>query len=232
LGVIILLDRISFFNAHVKKFFQLSAYKISAIAFAACFLIDIPYYFVFVPDSETVRLSQTRTFTIWFSNTSPFAVSALGKALTFIVYGLRDFLVMIIEIAVNLVSVYMLKRYLNKKMKRHRSCIVEASTSAATTPKVTSTSINPSELRAELISKSDPRATLMAIIMYVLSVVNHIFMSACVVYPYFAFNLNVFILHLVSDIMQPAKCCLDFLLFFYFNKVCRRVFFKYLRLKQ
>jgi hypothetical protein len=56
---------------------------------------------------------------IWFANTSRFAVSPLGKILTFMVYAFRDGIVMVVQIALNFSSMFFLKQHLRKKISLH-----------------------------------------------------------------------------------------------------------------
>jgi hypothetical protein len=79
--------------------------------------VDIPYFLVFAPFSFTARLNRTETFTVWFANTTPFAVSQFGKILTFMVYAVRDGSVMFAQITLNCMPIVLLKRYLTEKMK-------------------------------------------------------------------------------------------------------------------
>jgi hypothetical protein len=127
-----------------------------------------------------------------------------------VVDAIRDLLVLMIQMVMNALSVYLLKKYLNEKRR------LQGSVTLATEV-------------ADRISNSDRRATFMAILMCLCSAFDHGFMFLCNIYAYFEFNLLVFILYTVANFLLPLRCCLDFALFFYFNKNFQRVFWGYVR---
>jgi hypothetical protein len=120
LVIIVLLERISYFNAKDKKLFRLSAYKISTIVLLTYVSINSPYFFAFSPTSKTVKLDPETYFTIWFLNISEFANTQIGKAITIAVISIRDRLVLLIEIIMNVVSIYLFKQHMKKKMRIQR----------------------------------------------------------------------------------------------------------------
>jgi hypothetical protein len=180
-------------------------------------MIELPYYFVFVPASQTVHLTRTKFFTIWYSYTSAFAHSLPGQIITNAVNVLRDLVVLIIEIVLNAISLVLLKKYLNRKMR------LQGMTSRSLGADGTTASTAASQQRGDHISKADQRATLMAILMCLFSVIDHVLMITQILYPYFNFDLTVFVLYFLGGVFQPVKCCLDFGVFFFFNKNFRKV---------
>ena len=210
LDVVILLDRIAIINKLVKIYLnKLSPTLICIVLFGLCTVIDFPYFFVFEPDSITEKLDANTTFTVWFANTTPFAKSQLGKILTFTIYAIRDFFVVIVQIALSILSTVLLKKYLNKKMK------------------INSNSINFKQISQ--ISKLDMNATIMVTVVCILSICSHVFTIVMVLYPYFNLNIIVFVLYFVGDFFLPLKGLLDFFVFLAFNKKFRSVFVKDLR---
>ncbi len=117
LSIIITLDRMTYFSARLKNMFKISPYKVCLIAFVLCFLIDLPFFFVFAPATVDVKINRTYTFTIWYSYPSYFARTLLGQVITFMIYALRDCGVTLVQIGLNAASVYMLKKYLSQKIQ-------------------------------------------------------------------------------------------------------------------
>jgi hypothetical protein len=257
LDIIIILDRMTYFNARIKRsfLFKLSPYKLSAAAFIFSFLMDFPYAFMYSPTSQTLNLGHGVLFTIWYSWPSAFASSQFGTILSFIVYAIRDFLVMFIQIGLNVASVAMFKIYLNKKMKvrglnqthtpNQANMSVTGNLSGTRNISVTRETVTNNRqadnrrvgkcsvaaaASSSHISKSDQRATLMAICMCLFSILEHLFMALSIIYPYFALDINVFVFYLIGDGLQPVKCCFDFFLFLAFNKVFSKAVRQYLRL--
>jgi hypothetical protein len=172
--IIILLDRIGHFDKRIKTCIKLPPYLICIIAFFGCFLINFPYDILYEPGSITVNLNATVTFTLWTSLPTSFASSRLAAILVYVVASLRDILVFVIQISLNLVSVFLLKRYLDKKKRnssqsgigvvaRNVSVMRQLlSTSAVAKPK-TSVAVTLSSSR-DRISRAELRATLMVTI--------------------------------------------------------------------
>jgi hypothetical protein len=112
-----MLDRIAAIKPEFARFIPLTPYKLSMIAGVCCFLITLPFDFVFVPGSLSFELNATVTFTQWFTSTSEFSHTFLGVLLTFIEYAIRDLLVLVVEITLNIISILLLKSHFNKKKR-------------------------------------------------------------------------------------------------------------------
>jgi hypothetical protein len=117
LDILITFDRIGTFKPKAIKWLKLSPYKTCLIIFVVCLVIDFPYLFVFVPCSLTVKVNATFLETVWYPCTSEYANSELGTIVTFIIYAIRDILLTVAEIALNVASVYFLKEYMSRRAK-------------------------------------------------------------------------------------------------------------------
>jgi hypothetical protein len=266
LTICILLDRIANFNRHVRSWMTVPYRYVCLIALIVTVVIDSPYFFVFAPTASTYKLNATANITFWYSGTTDFAFSTIGTIITFVVYALRDVLVMGIEIALNIVSVLLLRAYLQKKLKLAASKpgvsnptgpnqLAPTLTNQATTKIVMSTTAGdgvgdvaitsnpalnknavvakavikaPAATTAEKVSSADRRAVIMVGVLCVLSVCEHTLIIAEIVYPYFFFNLNNFILYSLGDFTMLFKRFLDFFIFFFFNKNFKKVCKRYL----
>lgn len=233
LDIVILLDRIANFDKRFKTWFKLSPYTICIVIFVICALIDSPYYFVFMPGSFTAYLDRNTTFTIWFANTTPFAQSPVGRIVNFTLCAVRDGLVMIIHIVLNIISIHMLKNHLRKKkritqgpgtlignvtfLREH----LTNSTEQVVVNKMSS---------KDAAAKADLNATLMVIIMCILSICAHVFTLTMILYSNLHFNLLVFILYFIGDFFLPLKAMLDFFLLLRFNKKFKQISCRLLKL--
>jgi hypothetical protein len=268
LDICILLDRIATFNSFVRSCMTLPCRFVCLITLLVTLVIDLPYFFVFVPAYNVSKLNATTEITIWFSSTSSFATSTAGTVVTFVVYALRDVLVMVIQIVLNIVSVLLLREHLQNKLKltsgpfgltgvnnptalnQQTSTLANQATTTrgivpttaggdvaegtshmnptlgGKTVKSKSAVRAPAATTAERVSSADRRATIMVCILCVLTMCEHTLIIAEIVYPYFYFNLNNFILYSLGDFFQPFKRLLEFFIFFFFNnnfkKVCKR----------
>jgi hypothetical protein len=239
LNIFILLDRIAYFNKTVNKFFTLPPYKICAISFVAVFVIDMPFYFQFVPLFEIKRIDANTTFTIWFSGNSEFINSHLGKILTYVLVSIRDLGIVIVEIILNITSIVLLKQHFEKKKQIAAPTHLKNTESSHSLNGPTNRNASETEgtanqhgtsvsrkCRSSGGSRAEQRATLMCIILCVFSIMNHVVMFTCIIYPYFSFDFNVFILYLLADFFFTLRTVLDFLIFFFFNKIFRKKCFE------
>jgi hypothetical protein len=178
LDIVILIDRIANFNKKVKeRLTNLSPYKVGAIVLVVCLVIDMPYFILYMPGEVVAQINATTTFTIWFSATTPLATSRIGAALIFVCYGLRDVGVVVIEVFLNLVSMFYLKQFLNKKkrmtegglsvrdgtvsqaVKSHNPSTVTAAVKQG--PKARTVSTVSKKSNRDQISSADQKATVM-----------------------------------------------------------------------
>jgi hypothetical protein len=231
LNIVIILDRISYFDFRMRTFFKLSPYVISMIAFVVIFVIDIPYYFIYVPYSTDVKLNRTFTFTVWYSYPSEFATTLLGQVLLYIIYALRDVALTFVLIGLNMVSIYKLKRHFTKKVRIKSTGPSFTTMHSVTTRQNVSTFLQNNDKEGgegRKVTRSDERATIMAIFMCSFSVFEHGVIVFTIVYSYFYFDLTVFVFYMISDGTQPLKSCFDFIILVAFNKVFRKAVMKHL----
>ncbi len=80
----------NYFKSAFKKLFVMSALKLSMTWFLVCILSDTPFYFIYIVESNTFNVSPTDTFTIWFTNTSGYASTLIGKILLYVCYAFKD----------------------------------------------------------------------------------------------------------------------------------------------
>jgi hypothetical protein len=144
-----LLDRISLFDRRIKNMIKLSGYKISLIAFLVVFVVDLPYYGWATIFSMTFKLDANTSYTLWRFKSSDFTTSELGSVLTYIDIALRDVLVTLLQIALNLASIYLFKKHMANKSR-----LTESNKSGP--------------------SSAEIRATVMCFVMCALSLVEHL----------------------------------------------------------
>lgn len=239
LDIFVLIDRIAYFKVSVRTWFRkCSPFKMCLIGLIGCLIIDSPYCYVFMPGSVVVRLNSTTNFTIWFASTTPFATSTVGKVLSYLVYSIRDVQVMLIKVALNIISAYILKQFLDKKLTIVRSnTIIMAdlpTTQSRRKSRVASLTESKS-LAATALSKKAEKAnrnsTLMVIILCMMSICQHILTMVMILYAYFFFNIYVFILYFLGDFCLPFKAFIDVFVFFAFNKKFREASYRMLRIR-
>jgi hypothetical protein len=247
LDILILLDRIGTFRNYVTKWIKLSPYKTSLIAFICCLAIDFPYFFVYEPHSLTANLNATFVQTIWYVGNTVFAKGEAGTIITFVMYAVRDILLLPVEIVLNILSVYLLKEYIANRAKllgvgnaaaggtvvtnlaqpQHLTAAPRTADNAKRAQSVVQTTSQ------ERVSKPDLRLSIMVVIMCFLSILEHVFQILCVACPYFGSDAITFFTYIyLNYLMTDFKHAVNFFLFFIFNNKFRAVCVKFVKREQ
>jgi hypothetical protein len=237
----IILDRIAIFERKVNAFFKFSALKMAAIALSVSIAIQFPWYFEFVPTSNTESLDTGVEYQIWYLGLSNYALTQTGQVILLIVYGIRDIATMVIVIILNIVSIFYFKSYLNTKASllceprpANYSNALSVSGLAQHSlrrmkfwqGKIEVTIAQPvRELSVEcaMISKAEQKATTMCITMCVLTILDHLIHITCNVFPIFSASNFKFVLYWAASMFFVFKHSLNFVLFIAFNKVFKNV---------
>jgi hypothetical protein len=117
LEIVIILERITYFKIQLKKLFVISGPRVCLLSFLVCLIVDAPFYFIYIVDSRTFKLNLTATFTIWFTSTSDYASSLVGKVLLYICYALKDVGIVLIQIFLSLLWLCLFRGYLINRQK-------------------------------------------------------------------------------------------------------------------
>jgi len=122
LSIVIILERVSLYSSKIKKIMhKLSTNGIIFITLFLSILINIPIYFHHTIRSDDefndakVNLNKTLTFT--YCDESQFYKTLFGKILLAILAIFRDFLILLFELIVSIISIRQLKIYVSKKQE-------------------------------------------------------------------------------------------------------------------
>jgi hypothetical protein len=116
IDIYILLDRIGNFNRRVKSWTsKWPVYRVCAITLIACSIFCIPFFLAYCSCSLTVKLNPSTQFTIWFGGVSELSQTLTMTVLLFFLLAVKEFAVLLVQIALNVVSIVLLKRFLMKK---------------------------------------------------------------------------------------------------------------------
>lgn len=223
LSIVILLDRIALFIRPVKSLMtKLTPTQICLLTFIIVFIIDVPFYLSYGPTENTFRLNNSDNLTLWFSTVTEFTSTKAGMILTLISYILKDIVVLIVEIAVNLVSFVLLRSYLKRKFKHQQS---EGGSSVAV-----GSIANPVYVNARQIASSEQKASLMVILVCFCSFIAHVLTVLSSFYSYTNINFTGFVLYFSLNVCLSLKCIVDFLVFLFCNKNFKIVFQRYFRI--
>lgn len=198
LDILILIDRLSYFNAGLKCFTKIKPYTLCVISFFICLIIQIPSFLFYRISSSTYPIDSTTNFTLWEGQTTDFAVSAYGYALMIVVYALRDLTAMIIQIILNAACLRLLKNQLNRK----QSYLARIYSSGAYSTEI--------------------KATLTAVVLCLISIIEHLINLTSCIYPYIRMNLVANILFDVVNFVWVFKRAVEFFVLIALNSSFRR----------
>jgi hypothetical protein len=240
IDVLMLFDRIAIFKKKIKTVLKIHPYKMCCLAFVCVVLVDSPFYFVLVVEPLPFKLNATSTFIVWSYTNSAFASSKLGTVLTYMVYAVRDVVVCLAQISLNLTLILSFKQYIDKRIALHgmTGVFLVSETNKIDTHRQAPTPINvrPSKSpkigvgQQSRVSSADKRATVMCILVCILSLIEHLLVFASVLYPYFSTNAFVSLLIFsVLGLWQILKRIADFFILFFVNKVFKKACVKFFR---
>jgi hypothetical protein len=117
IDITITLDRISIFTKKFDFVKKCSLTSICVMSIVCCVLINVPFYFIYYPDSFEVYLNETLLFNIYYMRPTQFAESKHGSILRYILFLLRDVVPVLFLISLNAISIYLFKRYIMHRSK-------------------------------------------------------------------------------------------------------------------
>jgi hypothetical protein len=118
IDIFILIDRIGRFNPRIKALVNWPVYKTCAVTFVAVFVFCLPLFAAYSSNKLTVMLNETTPFTIWYAGASPyFNVKLIGAIWLAVLLLVKDGLVMIVQLALNVASIILLKQFWRKKIR-------------------------------------------------------------------------------------------------------------------
>jgi hypothetical protein len=124
IDIVITIDRIG--KLRMKEFIKIGAYKVCAVSFAFSVAVNFVYCFAYKPGSivyneEIVGPAGQiiHGYTRWVISLTDFATSELGNILLLVLYTFRDLILMLVEIIVNCVSLFFIRKFVNSKVNAY-----------------------------------------------------------------------------------------------------------------
>ena len=252
MDICISLDRIVVFYPKVRsKLLNLSHYKISLVLFLISAAICSQYFFIFNPSCMDVKLNETETLRLFMWKNTEFSLSLAGEILNYTNYFIRDILIFLVEIVLNVVSVCILKKHLNKKVKsltfelksqkdlshagtksdKASSVLIKPNslTQNVDTKKVNEANLDPnaknkSTSALKLAERSETNATLMVVLICILSGFEHLLFITMAIYFNYIRNETAFLIGVLGNLGITLKHFFNFIIFYMFNRVFKLEF--------
>ena len=180
----IVIERSLYFMPSKYNRLKLTDFKIlGSIAFFLSFIISLPLFFITQSGYRDFQIDANQTFRLYLWQMSDFSSSLAGKSITYTMYFLRDALPLILNLALNFISVLLIRNYKNRLQREKQAFAIKLSN-----PSSTQTPTPNRELRSNdcYISRTDRNQTHIAVIVSVLSSFKHFFY----ILSYILFSLN------------------------------------------
>ena len=215
IAIIINLERIFQAKKRADYFKKLNSKVVGLVLFVVCILLNIPLFLTYTPSNKQLPIGPSSFFTVHYNTYTQFSTGLFGKITTYILYGLRNIVIYLIEIVVNVVLVLSLKSFLKKKQQL---------TGKFYSNKISfNGSIEQSNAKNYTKSKKlEFKSTVMVLIICLLSTLEHSFYIAYTLYILFNFDFVTNVLFVVSNFLITFKHFFNIVLFCVFNKVFRK----------
>ena len=205
LEICIVIERSCNFSQGLFNFQLIKNIRLTTIViYLVSSIVNIPVFFSNYPEYIDIPLSNS-TFRLYYWGVTQYSLSLFGTILTYSIYFIRDIIVLIIKIILNIISVYLVKKYLFK-IKNDVS-IIESNAENQI-----------SKSKKKYISVTDRNLTYMAILMCIMSTFENFFFAGSYIYYTISINEISTTIIFFSYFILAMKNCLNFLAFFLFNK--------------
>ena len=192
LDMIMSIERSSLFYLKLKDYLKPKPHIICLILFIITALISVPYFFINCPYHYDVPIDETKRFRLWYWDITDFGRSLPGQILSYANFIIRDVLLLIFEIALNIFNIVLFRNYFKKKANllsiQHKISQTplksnDTNTNTTETPNDTApqsshmSKVNKPKKSNQLnnLSTQEKNLTIMIIIICFFSIVIHIF---------------------------------------------------------
>lgn len=193
--IVIVLERLSILSNKFKYLEKWTPGKLAIIVMISSLFINIPLIFSRQPIKIAIKLNETQIIYFYNYINTPFFYRRFGTIIIHLNLLIRDILTLIVEIALNLLSLFYLKRLLVNKKKLTLQ----------------------NQLKLSLIDKIDENSTKMVVLMCTLAAFVHF----CVYYSWIISRkdkMNSKMIGVIAFLIATIKFSLNFLVFYFYNQ--------------
>ena len=224
LEVCVTIERNSQFSAKFKCLVKYKARNVCIILFFLCFAINFSHFFVGRPAVFKHKLNSTEILEIHFFKVTNFSKSLPGMTINSLVYFFRDIILFIVQIVLNMMTIYLLRQHLkNKKSILKKKSVLKNNRKDSPSRKEPESKsiIITHSTRKTFITKVDKNTTIMVVIMASITAMEHIFLLLMIYSVTLNENKTSYLIATVSCIFISIKHFSNFFLYFSFNKIFR-----------
>jgi len=237
--IIIQIDRLATFKLKLKAIYaKIKPHFLCIISFCICLIINFPYFFVFEPVEISLNYfgpnNTINSYKLYDTDTSKFAVSTAGQILTYSIYFIRDFVVLVLTIILNTLNLFYLKKHFQKKSKMvKRSNNYQAQSSQHDQSPTETSNISQLRLSSNHIAENRKKAkevdanrkiSIMVALICLLTSLSNMLMMASIIYFYFYSDATANIFGQIAEFFLIFRFFFNFFFFFFLSLNC--FFFK------
>ena len=230
MDVYISLERIFYFVPTLAILNRYSWKIVCSILILVSFLINLPYCFLVTPAYFKAQLGPNKYIDIYYVGTSEFYDSLFGKIIAFLVFILRDVVTLTAELVINIITIVLLKKQINKKIgimfiNSNRTDLKKTDDQQLDETEQDIQNVNKNiETIRKNISKSDTNLTHMIIFMSIFSILEHVLFIVSSVYYLISKDQLFFILNFLANFFISIKHVSNFFIFILYNSLFRKAF--------
>ena len=218
LDILVSLERCSIFVTRLKRLFEYKVKYVCLVLFVVCVLITSPFFFVEEPAYFDAPIYPKTYYRIWYWGLNSFGNSLAGKVLAAIGYFVRDVCFLAAEVAVNIYSIYLFKKFF-----KSRASLFNLDKTEGPLSNLDAALNMPFNVRVTIAER---KMTLMVIILCFFSIFMHLLYMTTTVYFYFSYDLIINSIGAASVLTTTSKNAANFFLLYIFNTNFRKCFIK------
>ena len=172
-------------------------------------VLNIPTFISCYTAVENVHVADNSTRSIYFWGISDFSASVYGKVITFVIFFIRDFFFLFLKLVLNVISVFLIHKYLAKLNDSSKLNII---------------GLSKIKVKKPYLSNTDKSLTKMVITATILSIVENTFFALANGYYLIVIDKVSGYLILASYMAVALKHGSNFFVFLAFNQSFRTTF--------
>ena len=188
--------------------------------FGLSVVINIPNFLITTPGYVDIILNGSILVRNYFITQTGFAITPLGKFVTYLMFFVRDFITLVIKVGLNIASIILTKKYFNK-LSAHSTA------KFARKDSIIASNIISISTKKTYMATVDKNLTYIAVIMSVLSSCENLFFIISYVYLIISFNQFGLTLYFFSNFMFAIKHCSNLFILYFFNNLFKEEFKKF-----
>ena len=180
-------------------------------------VINIPNFYLTTVSYVDIIINNSLMIRSFFTKKTDFSLSIIGKALTYLLFIIRDFITLVIKIILNIISVILIKKYFRKLSKNVKVNVQTTELQSG----------NHGNTKKAYMTEIDRNLTYIAISMSVLSSIENLFFIFTYIYLTTSFDQFGLTLYFFANFLIALKHSSNLILLYSFNNVFKKEFKKF-----